>query len=446
MLSQAISKRRLFLVLFDLAAIAASYGLAFYLRPDFLILFTARTSFLVSSSVVFPILFYIFDLYFPFKIFKPTQTAIDVTFSVAIGTVILAALSYADRAFILPRTVFVYATFSLIPFVFLIRLTYDFIFQFRLLDKKTLIIGTGPLAAEIARVIRDTHHSGLEIVGLIYESKKVSGDSKNGVPVLGGLSELISLIDWYKAELVILALDPNHEVSEASLMSDLMKKGVTVTSAIHLFESMQGEVPYQLLGSHYLLGLMAQVKTRPYLKLKRFIDLLWGTALLLAFSPVFLVTFLILALTSGCKIFFIQARIGKNGKPFQLIKFRSMTEIKKGKMVVTKFGRFIRRYRIDEIPQFINVLKGDMSLIGPRPEIPYFVSRSRKRIPFYDTVFAVKPGLTGWAQVKFRHATSVKDYNQKFRYNLYYLKNISLTLDLVILLKTVRVVLIGNGK
>lgn len=445
MLNQTISKRRLFLILFDLTAIAISYTMAFYLRTDFLTA-TTRAPFLFSCWIVFPVLFYIFDLYYPFKLFKPAQTLIDVSIGVTIGAVILAALSYADRSFTLPRTVFVYMTFSLIPFIFSLRLLYDLIFRYRFLDKKTLVIGTGPLAVEITRVIRDTYHSGLEITGLVYENKKVPGDRKNGVPVLGGLSDLISLIDWYKIELVILALDPHHEVSETSLMSDLMKKGVTVTSAIHLFEAIQGEVPYQVIGSHYLLGLMAQVKSRPYLKLKRFIDLVCGAALLIVLSPFFLAALVILAGTGKDKIFFIQNRMGKDGKPFPLIKFRSMMEVKKGKMVVTRFGRFIRRYRIDEIPQLINVLKGDMSLVGPRPEIPYFVARSRKRIPFYDAVFAVNPGLTGWAQVKFRHATSIKDYNQKFRYNLYYLKNISLSLDLVILLKTIRVVVLGAGK
>jgi len=123
-----------------------------------------------------------------------------------------------------------------------------------------------------------------------------------------------------------------------------------------------------------------------------------------------------------------------------------MTEKGRGVKQVNSFAKWIRRYRIDEIPQLINVLRGEMSLIGPRPEIPYFVERSRKLIPFYDIVFSVRPGLTGWAQVKFRYATSVKDYNKKFRYNLYYLKNVSLLLDVLILLRTVRTVLLGREK
>ena len=106
----------------------------------------------------------------------------------------------------------------------------------------------------------------------------------------------------------------------------------------------------------------------------------------------------------------------------------------------------MRKYRIDEIPQLFNVIKGDMSLIGPRPEIPYFVEKCRKRVPFYDAVFAVKPGLTGWAQVNYGYTRSLKDYKEKFRYNLYYLKNISLILDLLILLRTIRIILLGKGQ
>ena len=136
-----------------------------------------------------------------------------------------------------------------------------------------------------------------------------------------------------------------------------------------------------------------------------------------------------------------------DGKVFKLFKFRTMTgPDATNKQRVIWIGRWLRKFRIDETPQLVNVLKGDMSLIGPRPEIEYFVQKCRGIIPYYDAVFTVRPGITGWAQVKFLHTTEIKDYPRKFCYNLFYLKNLSLQLDLLIVLKTIRVVLLGRGK
>ncbi len=441
-----ISKRALFLVFSDAIAIAITYWIGFNLRfeSDFLRLF--QIPFFYLSEMVLLVLLYIFDLHNPFKVFKPAQTLAEIILSIAIGSIILAAVSYVERTFISSRLAFVYMSLSLLPLIFGIRLFYDYLFHSRMLDKKALVIGTGPLAVEITRAVRETPYSGIEVVGLVQEERNPDISRSGSIPIVGSLENLLSLIDWYKIQLAILALGQKHESSETSLMYDLFKQEIPVTSALSLFETLQGEIPYHVMDSHYLLGLMTQVKSKPYLKFKRLIDILASLLLLGFLSPILFVTMLVLRITSGGAIFFIQERIGKEGKAFRLIKFRTMNQVQKGKLRVTAVGKWIRRYRIDEIPQLINVLKGDMSLIGPRPEIPYFVNRSRKRIPFYDAVFTVKPGLTGWAQVKFRHVTSLKDYDKKFRYNLFYLKNVSLALDLIILLKTIRVVLLGDGK
>ncbi len=438
-----ISRRSVLLLVFDMAAVSFSYWMSAFIysgRFD-----ASLAPFLLFALVVFPLIFYIFDLYYPFKYFTLVQTFVDVLIAVGTGSMILAAFSYFNKIFILPRYVFLYTVGTLIFFVYVGRIFYDFVFRSRFLDKRTLILGTGLLACEIAKIVKETPHTSIEVIGLVYEHKKPSFDRKSGIPIVGGMPGLISLIDKHSIQLVILALDPNEEVAEASVMQELLKRRILVTSSIHLFEKLTGDVPYRLLGNHYLLGLMAQVKTRSYLHLKRIVDILLSLVLLVVLSPVFLLTAFVMFLTGPGRVFFIQERIGKDGAPFRLFKFRSMTE-RKGKQKVTLVGKLMRRYRIDELPQLVNVLKGDMSLVGPRPEIPYFVERSRKKIPFYDAVFALKPGLTGWAQVKFRYAVSVKDYDQKFRYNLYYLKNISLALDLLIILQTIRVVILGKGK
>lgn len=439
-----LSHRSSFLLSCDLLALTLAFAFGFYVRTGFSDFAISRFPFLLFSLVIFPILFYTFDLYYPFKRFGGVQTFIDILLAVTTGIILSAAMAYADRSFILPRLIFFYTMLSLIPMIYAIRLFYDFLFGTHLLDKKALILGTGPLAFEMARTIKETPYSGLEVVGLV--SGKKSAEKKNGIPVVGSLKDLISLIDWYNIQVVVMALEAEEEQSETHVLTELLMHRVHVVSSIHLFEKLTQEIPYRLLGPQYLLGLMAQVKMRPYLRLKRIFDLLTGLFLTGILSPFFLFSILVLAMTAKGGIFFFQERIGKDSVPFRLIKLRTMTESRKGRPSITRVGRFLRKFRIDEIPQLWNVIKGDMSLIGPRPEIPYFVNRCRKRIPFYDAVFAVKPGLTGWAQVKFRYTTSAKDYEQKFRYNLYYLKNISFAVDLLIALQTIRVVMLGRGK
>lgn len=444
--TNVISGRSLFLYLCDLISIAAAFFLGYFLRFETHEIGIQQIPFLSFSLIIFPVFFYIFDLYHPFKRFLPNQTFVDVAISVFMGIVMSAAASYADRTLMVPRLHFLYEMMVLVPAVYLVRLFYDFVFRSRFLDKRTIILGTGPLACEIVEVIKLTPHSGMEIVGLVYEKRKPHVEQKNGVPILGSTAALLSLLDWYRVQLVILALDPEEEVSETEIMSQLLQRRVMVTSSIYLFEKLTGDFPYKILGNHYLLGLMAQIPSRAYVKIKRIIDIVMAALLFTVFFPVFCLAFLVLAAGGPDKVFFSQTRLGKNAKPFRLVKFRSMTVNSKGKTTITGFGKWMRKYRVDEIPQLLNILKGDMSLVGPRPEIPYFVARSRKKIPFYDAVFTVKPGLTGWAQIRFCHATSVKDYDRKFRYNVYYLKNMSLRLDLQIILQTVRVIIMGTGK
>ena len=443
-----ISKRSVLLALLDALAVTAAFGGGFFIRTGGFYGFQdiKFLNFYGFYLLILITLFYVFDLYYPFKYFKKAATIIDIIFSVVIGMLIAAAASYAKRSFMLPRLIFVYTGLLLIPLIYLNRLFYDFLFASHFFDQRVLVLGTGPLASQIVDVIKKTPHSGMELIGVVSENRDISKKTIQEIPVVGNVSDIVSLIDWYNIRLVVLALDPKQAVSEAGIMSQLFENRVTITSSIHLFERLTGDVPYELFGSHYLLGLMSQIKTRPYLKLKRLMDIGTGVILLGLLSPVLLFAMLILMFQGPQRIFFVQERIGRNGKTFQLIKLRSMRTGKSGKPVVTRLGKWIRKYRIDEIPQLINVIKGNMSLIGPRPEIPYFVNKCRKRIPFYDAVYAVNPGLTGWAQVSFRYTRTMKDYDQKFRYNLYYLKNMSLALDVLILIKTIRIILLGKGQ
>jgi exopolysaccharide biosynthesis polyprenyl glycosylphosphotransferase len=191
------------------------------------------------------------------------------------------------------------------------------------------------------------------------------------------------------------------------------------------------------------------------LRAKRVLDVLLSLALMLPLSPLMLVTAIVIKLDSKGPVFYRQLRTGLNGETFRLYKFRTMVEdaeksgarwAKKNDPRITGVGRFLRAARIDELPQLWNVLLGEMSFIGPRPERPDFTNELEAAIPYYDLRHLVKPGITGWAQVLYPYGASIEDAREKLEYDLYYIKNYSVMLDLVILIRTVRVVLVGRGR
>lgn len=444
-----ISKRSLALVLADILTIAVVVLVEFFLRTGTWSWLRPWHPFHLLTLMLLPMMYYVFDLYYPYKIFKAGITFFETCVSTLIGTIILAACSYADKSFLIPRSIFFLNLLWVAPLVFLMRIAYDSIFKTRFLDKRSLIVGAGSLAKELLSTLNRTPHTGILPIGVLTAGENTGakkGSVLEKVPVVGDTDDYKNVLKKNQVQLVILALESQQKDKKVN-SARLFQEGVTLTSAVHLLEKLTGVMPRLLVeDSHYILGMVAEVRMRPYLKLKRILDVFAAIVLLILSSPVFLTAVLVLFVSNPNQVFFVQDRVGLNGSLFRLIKLRSMTQVKNGRMVVTRLGKWLRKYRIDELPQLFNILLGDMSLIGPRPEIPYFVTRSSAKIPMYETVFAVKPGLTGWAQVKFRYTTSIRDYREKFRYNMFYLKNMSFTLDILILFKTIRIVLFGQGQ
>lgn len=256
-------------------------------------------------------------------------------------------------------------------------------------------------------------------------------------------------------EVIVAVRERRGGVLSLRELLDCKLLGTRILDLSTFFERVQGQVRLDSLRASWLIygDGFRQGWTRTFVK--RCFDLVVGTALLLVAMPVMLVTALLIVLEDGAPIFYSQERVGRGGRPFRVIKFRSMRRDaeKDGKPRwassnddrVTRVGRFIRKLRIDELPQLFNVLNGDMSLVGPRPERPYFVDQLTQQIPFYAVRHCVKPGVTGWAQVRYQYGASVDDAAEKLQYDLYYVKNHSLILDTLVLFETVRVVLTGEG-
>jgi len=256
-------------------------------------------------------------------------------------------------------------------------------------------------------------------------------------------------------EVIVAVRERRGGVLSLRELLDCKLAGTRILDLSTFFERVQGQVRLDSLRASWLIygDGFRQGWTRTFVK--RCFDVVVGSALLLAALPVMLLTALLIILEDGAPIFYAQERVGRGGRPFRVIKFRSMRRDaeKDGKPRwatsnddrVTRIGRLIRKLRIDELPQLFNVLRGDMSLVGPRPERPYFVDQLTQQIPFYAVRHCVKPGVTGWAQVRYQYGASVDDAAEKLQYDLYYVKNHSLILDTLVLFETVRVVLTGEG-
>lgn len=445
-----ISKRSLFLFFFDMGAAISAYQLsAFLWFPKPCGFYSYWLPFLALAFTLL-IFFYIFDLYYPFKRFKNSKTIVDVLLALGVGTLAYGLICFLTGRFFLPRFLVLYFVWLFFIFTLLVRFAYDVIFKSRFLDKKTVIFGTGAMAGEIGSLIEATPHSGMDVIGHIAENEDSSNRRIRDKEILGHAGQLISLLDWHNIGLLVLACEEESKASEFEIMRLLADRNIQIVSAVHLFEKLGGSIPYDVIDPKFILTLASDVRGRHFLHFKRLLDILVSALLLTLTLPLSALVIFLLSFHGFDKIFFVQKRVGKNGKTFLMYKFRSMSAPSGGEPQVTSLGRILRKFRLDELPQFLNVLKGDMSLIGPRPEPATLVKKCLQHIPYYNIVFTVRPGISGWAQVNFGYVSDSKgfnrDYPKKFCYNVYYLKNISLELDLQIFLKTVRIILMGKGK
>ncbi|MGL1834745.1 TIGR03013 family XrtA/PEP-CTERM system glycosyltransferase [Rhodocyclaceae bacterium SMB388] len=320
---------------------------------------------------------------------------------------------------------------------------------------RVLIIGTGTDAAAVAHSLTHPVRRGVEVVGF-YGGNGDDPVAVNRDRVLHTNRSLIDTVRDLRVSEVIVALrERRGGVLPIRELLDCKMTGVRVLDLSSFFERTQGQIRIDSLRASWLIYGDGFRQGWGRTLVKRCFDLVASVALLVLALPVMLVTALLIMLEDRGPVFYRQERVGLNGRVFRVIKFRSMGQDaeKDGRprwAVVnddrtTRVGRVIRKLRIDELPQLFNVIAGDMSLVGPRPERPYFVDQLSQEIPFYSCRHCVKPGVTGWAQVRYQYGSSVDDAVQKLQYDLYYVKNHTLILDTLVLFETVRVVLTGEG-
>ena len=320
--------------------------------------------------------------------------------------------------------------------------------------ERVLIMGTGESGILLVRHILAHPEYNLKVVGFLDENSESIGRSLVNPKIIGDFANVDHIVAQEKIDRIILSLKERRGSTPIKELLKVKFDGVRIEDVHSCCERLHGRILLERLSPSWLILSDGFKKSRLLLAAKRCIDIFVSLTILIVVSPLIPLIALAIYVESGSPIFFRQTRAGLKGREFELLKFRSMVQdaekdgprwAEQSDRRITRIGQVLRKTRLDEIPQLFNVLRGEMSLVGPRPERPYFCEQLEKRIPFYNLRHSVRPGLTGWAQVRFRYGSSVDDAKGKLEFDLFYLKNMSLVVDCAILFETIKVVILGRG-
>lgn len=321
-------------------------------------------------------------------------------------------------------------------------------------SERMLVMGTGPTGIALARDILSRPEMQLKVVGFLDEKGEDIGKSLVNPGIIGAIADVESIVQREKIGHVVISLLERRGRMPIRQLLHLKFAGVAVEDAHSFFERMTGRIILEHLSPSWLILSEGFSKSRLLVWAKRMIDVFVSLVALLVCAPLFAIVALAIYFESGLPVLFRQERTGLRGRTFEMLKFRSMYNDAEqtgpqwaadGDRRITRVGKWIRKFRIDELPQVINVLRGEMSIVGPRPERPEFVSMLEEQIPFYGLRHSVRPGITGWAQIKYQYGASVEETKTKLEYDLFYIKHLSIMLDLAVLFETSKVMLSGRG-
>ncbi len=459
--SQYVSVRGLLLLglesLLILGSLVLGARLRFWNDQDQFLLYTDSWAFLWQTAtvlIVLEICCYYNDLYNLTVPRDRGEQILCLVQALGAGCLLLGALYYIFPGLLVGRGVLFIALVLAGTGISATRSGLDLVWQATQHTKKVLILGDGEIALTTAREFERRSDLNFRVAGFVT-GDSAAGSELLGRRVLGRSTDLRAIVHDQSISRIVVALEDSRGALPSRDLVRLKVQGIEVEDAHSALAALTGRVWLRTVRPSWFVFSKGFHRSSAALVMKRIIDLTFGLVGLVAFSPVILLTALAIRLDSKGPIFYRQARVGLGGRAFDLVKFRSMridAEAENGAQWarkddprITRVGRFIRKYRLDELPQFFNVIRGEMSFVGPRPERPVFVDQLREQIPFYDERHSVRPGVTGWAQVEYGYGASVEDAFRKLEYDLFYLKNLSILFDLAIIVRTVRVVLFGFG-
>lgn len=391
--------------------------------------------------------FYYFDLYDLQR--GRNELYIRLLFALGGLSLLLAAVTYLFPAFLIGNNVFtiglLLATAGLLSW----RRVFEWLLQKPFLRERVYVLGSGERARRLVETLRTRPELGMEVIGW-------AGALQNGSlnrEMLG--HRLTELARHARVDRVIVALEDRRSIMPVRELLELRLQGVKIEEATALLEKVSGKIEVDQLYPSWLIFSEGFRLNSTFLLARRLVSILISLALLILVLPLIPLIALAIRLNSPGPVFYRQRRVGQFGRVFYCYKFRTMRADAEADVGptwagdndprITPVGRFLRKTRLDELPQLWNVLRGDMGFVGPRPERPEFVEKLAAHIPYYHLRHIIRPGITGWAQINYHYGASIEESKEKLRYDLYYIKNLSLSLDLYIVLQTIKTVVLGRG-
>jgi sugar transferase (PEP-CTERM system associated) len=407
-------------------------------------------------TVITQISLYFNDLYE----FKNTDSNLDIAArlvqAVGITSMALAFVYLLWPTMVVGRWIFFISLIALLFFIVSWRFLYNVVIKKKLFTEKAVIIGSGELVKDILHEVKEKRDNNFNIEFLITN---INGDSEDerlkDIPIYYGFDHVVDLVKDENVKNIIVAFDEKRGIFPYRQLLECKVKGINIIDGVTFYERITGKLMVEKINPSWFIFSDGFKKSRTSRIIKRVKGLVLSTIMLVLLSPIMLLVAIIIKLDSKGPMLFSQERVGENEEPFILHKFRSMridaeaatgpVWAQKDDPRVTKVGRIIRKLRIDELPQLWNVFKGEMSFVGPRPERKFFVDYLKEKIPYYNERFTVKPGVTGWAQIRYPYGASEKDALEKLKYDLYYIKNMSIAFDFLVIFQTVKTVLLRRG-
>ena len=388
-----------------------------------------------------------------------SELGIRLLQALGVSAIFLAGIYVVFPGAVIGRGIFNLSIAFVILLIVSWRFCYKLILNHGLFNQKIILLGSGDLAQNIINEINEKKDSGYTVSVTVQECSENDGfaNEKNKASTIykkdyEGLCDIAEELHIRK---IVVALTERRGALPTRELVKCRVKGIEIIEGTGFFEMLTGKLVVKQINPSWIIFSEGFYKSRTRRFLKRSMDLTVSLALLIILLPVIIVVAILIKIDSTGPAIFSQERVGKNKKTFLVYKFRSMVEdaekqcgpvwAEDNDCRITHVGKVIRKWRLDELPQLWNVLKGDMSFVGPRPEREFFIKKLEDIIPYFAERFSVKPGITGWAQVSYGYGASVEDATEKLNYDLFYIKNMSSFMDLMIIMRTVKIVLFGKG-
>lgn len=444
------------LLLSEVILLFTCYVLAAAMRmtTDLEVFFLYGTGFLGTGTVVGSIVvgMYFQDLYTQFRVRSRLVLIQQVCLAIGVAFLIQAILNYVSPGLLLPRWVMLYGSALALIVIPLWRYIYGMGVMQATVAQRVLFIGTNNLVQQLATEFDESPEMGLRCVGFVDNP---SDEIPENIELLGQISDLKPIVEVTRPDRIVVGLKERRGRLPVNTLLELRFSGIPIEQAGALFEATFGRITTQELRPSDLIFTGGLGPRQSSVRFQSIYSFIIGATMLILLSPIMVAVAILVKLTSKGPILYRQIRVGKDDKPFTVYKFRSMrvdAEARSGAVWATKndpritpIGKWLRKLRFDELPQLFNVINGDMSMVGPRPERPEFTRTLEQQIPFYRQRTCVKPGVTGWAQINYKYGDTIEDTIAKLEYDLYYIKHLSLALDLYIIFSTIKTVLTARG-